>query len=259
MKIFTIIFSIILLSNALLHSKELFKNRIIEHDKNYIEFTYKDHTFKFFDSAENSRAAYYICKEIFKGHYDIKNLNISKNDVMIDIGAHVGMISILYAKLYPELTIYAFEPMPRNYKTLIKNIELNNVTNVIPHNLAITKDGRDISMVIGLNNTGGATQCLNNIHLGENHENAEVSSLTLNEVFERYKVSTCKVLKVDCEGSEYEILLNTNVLSSVENIIGEFHINDFLKNQGYTIPKLIEHCKSYGIAPKVQKCNMHNA
>jgi hypothetical protein len=52
-----------------------------------------------------------------------------------------------------------------------------------------------------------------------------VDSVTLPEIFEANDVATCHVLKIDCEGGEYEILLglSPDILRRIERIVGEWH------------------------------------
>jgi len=57
---------------------------------------------------------------------------IKKNSVFIDIGAHIGYYSLLCASKANNGTIVSFEPVPRNYNILQKNIALNNFKNIKP-------------------------------------------------------------------------------------------------------------------------------
>ena len=106
------------------------------------EIKTKNLTFRAYDSRE-SWAAQSIAKEI-DIQYVIPELKIDSGDVIIDIGAHVGIFSIYYALKYPSATIYSYEPVNRNYKNLVKNLEYNKIKNVIPFENAVTNDGREV-------------------------------------------------------------------------------------------------------------------
>lgn len=56
--------------------------------------------------------------------------SFNKDDVFWDIGANVGLYTI-YAALKSNVTVYAFEPMPLNYKNLCMNISLNEISSKI--------------------------------------------------------------------------------------------------------------------------------
>ena len=222
----------------------------------FVKFKYAGHDFKFYDSSEKSRAVDFIAKEILNGYYKLNNVSFNSGDVVIDIGAHVGIVSIVLAKINPNIIIHAFEPIPTNYNTLIENIKINNIKNIKPYNLAVTKDGRDILMIINNNNnTGGATQCLANMFIA-NHDNHLVPSISIEKVFESLGIHKCKLMKIDCEGSEHELFAEDSWLSRIEFMIGELHINTFLSNQNYSFENIYKKLEKYNIKHKFVECHM---
>lgn len=61
-----------------------------------------------------------------------------RGDVVFDVGAFVGYYTVLMSTLCgPEGHTYAFEPEPRAYARLQKNLEMNGLTNVTPYQLAV--------------------------------------------------------------------------------------------------------------------------
>lgn len=173
--------------------------------------------------------------------YRFKRIPFKKGDVVIDIGAHVGFVSIYLAKKYPFLKIYSFEPTKDNYEHFKKNIKLNRVKNIKAFNKAVTQDGRKVDMYTYFFNTGAASICSKNIEsFGRCYHS--VKSITLDDIFRTYHIKKCKVLKIDCEGSEYEILLNTKMLNRVEYLSAEFHYNNYLHSKGYSVKRLYDYC-----------------
>ena len=188
-----------------------------------------------------SEGAAIVAGELENGGYPVDRIPFQPGDTVIDIGAHVGVISCYLGRRFPFLRIYAFEPMEENYRNLLWNLDRNRVTNVIPARKAITADGRTLAMIMHANNTGGATGQLRNMHLPD-HVVCEVESSTLDAVFGANRIERCRLLKIDCEGSEHEILTGFSKLGQVEYLCGEFHINEHLKAKGYSSERLIEHC-----------------
>lgn len=79
----------------------------------------------FYDTIASGTVTY-VANEINGEEYkNIFNIDFKEGDIVIDIGANVGMISILLAKKFPFLKIYSFEPLPMNYNNFIKNININ--------------------------------------------------------------------------------------------------------------------------------------
>jgi FkbM family methyltransferase len=199
-----------------------------------------------------------VVRELRKDDYRLKEISFQPGDIVVDIGAHVGMFSIFVAKRYPFVKVYAFEPIRSNFEHLRQNLARNDVANVEAFNLALTQDGRELRMGGLLDkNSGGMTA--HSRTLSEPKEtDYVVRSTTLKSVFDEHEIAACKLLKIDCEGSEYEILMNFPYLDRIEHLRGEFHTNLFLRNQGYTIDGLVEHCQRF-VKPRnmsIVRCDM---
>lgn len=180
--------------------------------------------FKFYDFIF-SGVTEYMPNEIYDYNFD--SIDFKDGDVVIDIGGNIGTVSIYLAKKYPFLKIYAFEPVKQNYENFLKNIELNNINKDIikVFNLAITKDRRDVILTSPFYNSGAS-----NIY--DNYSNGivlnndiSIKSITFDDIFANNNISKCKLLKIDCEGAEYEILYSANIenLKNCEYMRAEFH------------------------------------
>lgn len=198
--------------------------------------------FKFYDFIF-STAVNCICNEI--DDYNFDSIDFKDGDVVIDIGGNIGMVSIYLAKKYPFLKIYAFEPVKQNYENFLKNIELNNINKDIikVFNLAITKDRRDVILTSPFNNSG-ASNIYNNFRGSGNiisNNDISIKSITFDDIFSNNNISKCKLLKIDCEGAEYEILYSANVenLKNCEYMRAEFH------GKKYKQKDLYNHCNKF--------------
>jgi FkbM family methyltransferase len=64
---------------------------------------------------------------------------IKTGDIVVDVGAHIGSYTLLFAKLVgPTGKVFAFEPHKDNFALLKKNIEINGYQNIIAENKAIS-------------------------------------------------------------------------------------------------------------------------
>ena len=192
--------------------------------------------------VDGSVAVEVVAGEVGEGAYDFRDIELEPGDTVLDVGAHIGVVSIYLAKEHPDVTILAFEPVPRVFELLTANLRRNRVHNVIAFNLAVTADGRDIDLVSHPgSNTGGGTAFVEQLDLAE-HERVTVASTTLDRIMDEHHVTRCPLLKIDIEGGEYEVLYGAECLPRIANIRGEFHENRYLLGRGYSMDALLEHC-----------------
>lgn len=178
----------------------------------------------------NSHTPKTVQWELMQDEYGIEGIEFQPGDVVLDVGANTGIFSIYLAQMHPEITIHAFEPVPATYRRLLANLEANGVTNVIPHNMAITADGRALELHLTPQNSGAATAFLTRPY-ANGHEHIEVASTTLSAFMQSRAIEWITLLKIDCEGAEYEILADTAVLQQVDYLSGELHTNDLLADE----------------------------
>jgi len=195
-----------------------------------------------YDEA-GSQAGQWVAWELQKDDYGVRDMYFDDGDVVIDIGAHIGLFSMYLAKRWPALKVFAFEPFPCNYRNCAKNLRINGVDNVVLSPMAIVHEMRTLRMAADPSNSGGASAVVREF---EAHGiEGDIPSITLDEIFRVHGISRCKLLKIDCEGMEHEILRGTNMLDRVDYLCGEFHASLELDDSDCTPERLVEHCREF--------------
>jgi len=158
----------------------------------------------------------------------LKDFDINKNDVVLDIGAHIGIFSIFAAKKAKNGKIYSFEPLKNNYILLKKNLKINGIKNVIPINKAVSNKTSKKMINISNSNTGSSSFVLD-----EHSGSIIVQTTSLQKIISDHKLTKINFLKMDVEGAEYEILSNCtkNVLKKIDKISMEVHPLDKNNNE----------------------------
>ena len=183
-----------------------------------------------------------VIREVFAAKVYHKNINVLKdNSVVIDIGGNIGAFSVLAARKNNSINVFTYEPFEENFLLLNDNIAANNLKNQIkPFNLAVgkTKGPRTVYWQ--------KSDALSSLYESQG-EQIRIDMTTLRDVFEDNGISTCDLLKMDCEGAEYEILYSTpaDILARIKTMSIEFHdgfgtgkgteLKSWLKEQGFVV------------------------
>ena len=148
--------------------------------------------------------------------------NIKNTDTIIDIGAHIGTFSIpLSIKHKNKIRIIAVEPDPSSFSLLKKNTDINGLKNIYCRKIAINYNNRILKLHINPLNRGDNSAIRKAI--GNNH--ILVQSITLADLFKENMIEKVRVLKMDCEGLEADIINNcpSKIFDMVHTIIIETH------------------------------------
>jgi len=164
--------------------------------------------------------------------YNVQKFDIRDGDVVIDVGSHIGGFPLALYALGKRLGVYCYEPIPENYNILFKNLEDNDLQGFgYCWQKAVVGKKRDhLRIYYGDDSFNGMAHKFVGTHVenppenwGRGYEDAE--TITLDQIFEENKIAKCKILKLDCEGTEYEILqfASEETLEKIDYIIGEYH------------------------------------
>ena len=129
---------------------------------------------------------------------DLCYLLLNADDNVIEVGSNIGSLTIpLSYKIYDGV-LYSFEPQKVIYDMLVDSLKENNISNIVTYNLAIGDKKCDAFVPIldydKMNNFGGISLTNHGI---------KVEQTTLDNII---NVDSLKLIKVDVEGMEFEVL-----------------------------------------------------
>ncbi|MDP2926872.1 MAG: FkbM family methyltransferase [bacterium] len=190
----------------------------------------------------------FVVWEVFRQRsYEKKpSFKIFPGDVVVDVGAHVGVFSVWAAQKAHQGRVYAYEPNPENYRYLENNKKLNKLDNLSMYNLAVGRQKGELNLYLSSYNTGGHS--LYRVPGDEKAKSLMVKTVDLAEIFSSNKMERINFLKIDAEGAEYEIILNApiDLLRRIDRIALEYHdylfqnhsyleLKNFLENNGFKV------------------------
>ena len=181
-------------------------------------------------------------KEVIEEFYSYdgyEDITLSDHTTVIDIGAHIGLFTIRAAEA--GSTVYAFEPSPHSYECLLRNIELYEVSDrVVSQNTAVTSEIGTVE--IALSDT---ESLYDSTEIAISGTKRIVPSTTLSEIASKNRFEGTTLLKMDCEGAEFEIIRSSNVedFEDIDVIFLEYHaesgnpveIEKELESMGYSV------------------------
>ena len=108
--------------------------------------------------------------------YKKSGFQINQNDIVLDIGAHIGLFTLYASQFCTKGLIYSFEPMKDNYELLLENIKSNNLEQVKIFNLAVSNSDDPIKLFINNDESGHSM-------FSQSSQNLMVDSISLKKIF----------------------------------------------------------------------------
>ena len=153
--------------------------------------------------------------------YSNSDFDIRDNDIVIDVGAHIGLFALFASQFCKQGKIFCFEPIKENYELLVENINSNKIKNIIPFNFAVSNTSDSVKIFLN-DDYSGHSMFL------ETNNFVIVKSKLLPDIFIENNIQECNFLKLDCEGAEYEIInsLSPEFLNKIKKYAIEYHLAD---------------------------------
>jgi FkbM family methyltransferase len=200
-----------------------------------------------------SAALYQVFKEIFMADvYEIDELvrTLPAPPVVIDVGANAGFFAIQLLSKIDKAIIYAYEPMPANVRTLHYTLQQNPRLQQSVRLFQMAVTGQPLDQLDLFAEAEENNQVVASRFAGFNQNNTQkitVPCITLTDIIKQNDLQSVDLLKLDCEGSEYDIIYNTppELIRRIRKMVIEVHdldkdrnnigaFNAYIQSLGYT-------------------------
>lgn len=155
--------------------------------------------------------------------------------IIYDLGSFIGGSLIKFSNIFPDASIYGYEPNVENFSLLRKNTEL--IKNIKTYNLAI-------SNAVGQANLYGSLKGVCSYSLIKDKNNYiidNVKTTTIENEMKKNNHQFIDLIKIDIENSEYRIFENEKILNYLKIIVIEIHGNS---DKDYLIKKILKYKKN---------------
>ncbi|CAA9356785.1 MAG: Methyltransferase, FkbM family [uncultured Frankineae bacterium] len=191
----------------------------------------------------------HVFGEIF-GDEDAYRLDVvvplMRGGTVVEVGAHKGYFTVLAGSAADRVVV--FEPTERNYEYVLRNVALNGLTNVTAVQAAVSDTAGVKPFTLSAVND--ARHTFFSTRYSGSGTTVEVRCVTLPEALEEHGVEHVDLLKLDCEGSEYDALLSCDapVLARIDHIVAELHESRTIP---HTRSDLISHLARHGFTAEL--------
>lgn len=179
-----------------------------------------------------------IIKEIFYHKLYSPYFPFYNKCTIVDIGAHKGFFA-MYAALNcsSDSKIICLEPSDRNYTDLTKNIHLNRLSNIHTVNKGVLSKAGEVTLYLYSPANNSILREYENIIDKRSQNSESIQVITLARIIETFQLEKIDFLKIDCEGSEYDILyhLESSIYAKIKVISLEFHDLNEKNKSGYSL------------------------
>jgi FkbM family methyltransferase len=198
-----------LLTQATLYTRRLFSNNHRETQSRILGFQV---------AAYSLETLAFLYREIFID-LDYYFETDEPAPYIIDCGSNIGMSILFFKAMYPHATIVGFEPATDSFAMLRRNIEVNQIQDVVVHPFAVGDAARRVNFFQkGLPGALVASTKIQRV----SERSYTVDQVCLSDFIDR----EVDFLKLDVEGAEAAVLSNlatTGTLRHVRQMAVEYH------------------------------------
>lgn len=167
----------------------------------------------------------------------------SKANIIFDVGANVGSTALGMAKVNPQAVIHAFEPHQGNYAKALKNLSMNNFSNVFIHPFGLGQKTEKKKLYEVMDENSGMNRILNQ---DADFPFTEIEIKTLDDFVSESGIARIDLIKIDVEGFEMYVLYGAkNALRSFPVLFVELDDNN-LRLHGFNASMMIKFLKDAG-------------
>jgi FkbM family methyltransferase len=183
-----------------------------------------------------------LCGIYEKGGVRVFHELIRRGMNVVDLGANIGYFTLIAAKLVgPEGKVFAFEPEPKNFSVLQRNVSMNGYENVILVQEAVS-DKKGVAQLHLRSDSWAHSLSSSNGDIGS----ISVPVTSLDQFFS--EDAAIDFIKMDIEGAEGKAIQGMERIlgkGDVKAMVVEFHLTE-LEGQGSSFEEAWHQFKTLG-------------
>ena len=181
-------------------------------------------------------------------HRSVMLGRIQPGDTILDVGAHIGYYTLLFAKRAGAAgRVFAFEPSTRTYEQLLENLSLNDLDNISTVKAAASERAG----IATINLAAGANTGSTSLHFDAGAVGSEpVETVAIDDYLRQHAIDEVNMIKVDVEGHELQVLMGLRrTLSAPADRAPELFVEvneNTLRSAGTSVAAIFDELASAG-------------
>lgn len=181
-----------------------------------------------FFAPENDSVVPGTLAALQKNSWHFDRVDFKKDDIFVDIGCSIGLVSMFASKMFPFIKIYSFDANPLAIDCFRKSCVENNISNIEIFNLAVgSLNKKDVKFLTYSENES----CLIERDLCTNERNFEYvcDMVSIDYIYDKIlNYNNVKFLKIDIETGEFDLFTHIfgqrmDILKKTEFLHLEIH------------------------------------
>ncbi len=191
-------------------------------------------------NIKSIRYARYLRKKgVNYGRYMLFNKNWLLNsniNTVIDIGANIGEFTTIFAELFPDAKIYAFEPLPDCFKQLEIRTK-KNLKNIKNFNYALGSQEGELKLHKSSWHPASSFREMGDLHKQNYPHSSESEDLIvrirkLDDIFSDVSLTNNIFIKMDVQGFEDEVIKGgVNIFKKAKVVVAESSFQKLYENE----------------------------
>lgn len=172
-----------------------------------------------------------MMEEEYKAAVDIFLLNNIPIKSFLDLGSNIGLTSVYVKNKFPDAMVIAIEPDKDNYEMMLRNFELNKLTNISPLMAGVGATDSFLEM-----NGAFRDEQQWALSFKEVGYPTDILSYSISTILKTYSIHEVDFIKMDIEGAEKEIFndgADMSFLKKVKVLAIEIHDEFDIRNNIY--------------------------
>ncbi|MEY3194152.1 MAG: hypothetical protein RIQ78_249 [Bacteroidota bacterium] len=191
------------------------------------------------DLSEGIELSLYMFGNFQKHVFNNQYYQEKPGDVILDIGANIGSMTLQFAQKVPQGRVYAFEPTQYALGKLMKNLSLNPTLaeRITVVNAFVSDESAqqpDIQAYSSWKVDGSKSTPVHEIHLGAVMDTTGISAISLDDFVQENKIDRINYIKIDTDGHEYKVLKGSETTIARFKPVIIFEISKYLMAESNT-------------------------